>query len=86
MGTMKKTILYTNTTCPICELVEEYLSERGVEYTKVNVDEDPEGRQAFLKLGYDNFPVLDIDGTTILGYDVEAIQKTLREKGLANSS
>lgn len=86
MGTMKRTILYTDTTCPICELVEEYLTEKGIEYTKVNVDEDPEGKEAFLRLGYDNLPVLDIEGTTILGYNIEAIEKALREKGLSNSS
>ena len=85
MGTTKRTILYTDTTCPICELVEEYLVEREIEYTKVNVDEDAEGKKTSVKLGYDNLPVLDIEGTTILGYDIEAIQKTLREKGLSNS-
>jgi glutaredoxin len=83
---MKRTILYTDTTCPMCELVEEYLTERGVEYTKVNVDKDREGKKAFLELGYDNLPVLDIEGTTILGYNTEAIQKTLREKGIINIS
>jgi hypothetical protein len=35
-----------------------------------------------LKLGYDNLPVLDIEGTTILGFNPEAIEKTLKEKGM----
>jgi glutaredoxin len=82
MERTKRVILYTDTTCPICELVEEYLAERGVEYTKINVDEDPEGKKAFLKLGYDNLPVLDIEGTTILGFNTEALEKNLREKGI----
>jgi len=33
-----------------------------------------------LKLGYDNLPVLDIEGTTILGFNPEAIGKALKEK------
>jgi hypothetical protein len=33
-----------------------------------------------LKLGYDNLPVLDIEGTTILGFNPEAIEKALKEK------
>ena len=84
MGTPKRAILYTDTLCPICGLMEQYLAERGVEYMKINVDENPEGKKAFLKLGYDNFPVLDIEGTTILGYDTEAIENAL--KGRKNSN
>jgi glutaredoxin len=80
MGTRKKAILYTGTLCPICELMEQYLAERGVEYTKINVDKDPEGKKAFLKLGYHNLPVLDIEGATILGYDTEAIENVLKER------
>ena len=76
----KSTILYTDTLCPICGLIEQYLAERGVEYMKINVDEDPDGKKAFLKLGYDNLPVLDIEGTTILGYDTEAIENALKGK------
>ena len=80
MVTRKRAVLYTDTMCPICGLMEDYLVERGVEYTKINVDEDPEGKKAFLKLGYDNLPVLYIEGTTILGYDTEAIENALKEK------
>ncbi len=81
MATRKRTVLYTDTMCPICGLMEQYLAERGVDYTKINVDEDPEGKKAFLKLGYDNLPVLDIEGTTILGYDTEAIDNALKKRG-----
>jgi hypothetical protein len=38
---------------------------------------------AFLKLGYDDLPVLDIEGTTILGFDTEAIENALKEKEIA---
>ena len=86
LGTGKRAILYTDTLCPICGLMEQYLAERGVEYTKINVDEDPEGKKAFLKLGYDNLPVLDIEGATILGYDTEAIENALKGKGKPQGS
>ena len=79
---LKGEILYTDTLCPVCKLIEEYLDEKKIEYTKVNVDEDPEGKEAFLKLGYDNLPVLEIAGTTILGYNTEEIERVLKEKRL----
>jgi glutaredoxin 3/glutaredoxin-like protein NrdH len=78
----KRVKIYTDSLCPICEVVERFLSEKQVEYTKINVDENPKAKEAFLKLGYDNLPVLDIEGTTILGFNPEAIEKALKEKGM----
>jgi len=80
MEIKKRAVLYTDSICPICGLMEEYLVEKGIEYRKINVDYDSEGKKAFLKLGYDNLPVLDIEGTTILGYDTEAIENALKGK------
>jgi len=80
MDNKNRIILYTDTLCPICPLVEKYLSDRDVQYSKINIDRDPEWKKAFLKLGYDNLPVLDVEGTTILGYNPEAIESALKEK------
>jgi glutaredoxin len=80
MNTKNRIILYTDTLCPICSVVEKFLSDQGVEYSKVNIDKDSEGKKAFLKLGYDNLPVLDVEGTTILGFNPEAIENALKEK------
>jgi glutaredoxin len=80
MKSKNRIILYTDTLCPICPLVEKYLSNRGIEYSTINIDRDPEWKKAFLKLGYDNLPVLDIEGTTILGFNPEVIESVLKEK------
>jgi glutaredoxin len=76
--------LYSDTICPVCKELERFLSEKGVEYEKINVDEDPEGEEAFLKLGSDILPVLDIEGTVVVGFDQEAVEKALREKGITH--
>jgi glutaredoxin 3 len=77
--------LYTDTLCPICKLLEQYLTSKGVKYTKINIDEDSKGKEAFLKLGYDNLPVLDVEGTTILGFNPEAIEEALKQKGIVQT-
>ena len=82
MKTKTRVILYTDTLCPICPLVEKYLTDRGVGYSKINIDKDLERKEVFLKLGYDNLPVLDVEGTTILGFNPEAIENALKEKGI----
>jgi arsenate reductase-like glutaredoxin family protein len=35
----KRVKLYTDSLCPICEVVEKFLSEKGIEYTKINIDD-----------------------------------------------
>jgi glutaredoxin len=50
----KRVRLYTDTLCPICEVVERFLSERGVEYTKINADEELEAKEALVKQGYES--------------------------------
>ena len=76
--------LYTDTFCPICKLLEQYLTQKGVQYTKINIDEDPEGRDEILRLGYENLPVLDIEGTTILGFNPDAIEEALHSRGIVH--
>jgi len=74
--------VYADTICPVCKDLENFLSQEGVEYEKINVDEDQKGEEEFVKLGSDILPTLDIEGTIVVGFDQEAIEKALREKGI----
>lgn len=39
---MKKTItIYTTTTCAYCDMVKKWLGSKGLEFTVVNLDEEP---------------------------------------------
>jgi glutaredoxin len=78
----KRVKLYADTICPVCKELEEFLTERGVGYEKILVDEDPEGEKEFLKFGSDILPVLDIEGAIVVGFDQAAIEKALRERGI----
>lgn len=70
--------VYSTETCPWCVKVKQYLKSKGIEYTEVNVGEDMEGREEMVKLsGQTGVPVLNIDGTIIVGFDKNAIDNAL---------
>lgn len=70
--------LYTTTDCPWCKKVEAYLNKKGVQFEKCNCTEHPEYKEELIaKSKQVGVPVLDIDGTIIIGFDRQAIDEKL---------
>lgn len=67
---MKKVTVYSTPTCPFCHKAKEYLKEKGVEYKDINVvDNEIKQQEMMDKSGQMGVPVIDIDGTIIVGFD-----------------
>ncbi len=76
---MAKVTVYSTSTCPWCTKVKEFLKESKVEFEEKNVGEDDTARNEMVeKSGQMGVPVIDIDGTVIVGFDQEAIKKALK--------
>lgn len=70
--------IYTTPTCVWCKKVKEFLNENNVEFKEVDVSTDQEAAQEMTeKSGQTGTPVIDIDGTIIVGFDETAIRKAL---------
>ena len=70
--------VYTTNSCPWCVKAKDYLTKKGVEFTTLNVQDDMEARDEMLKKSKQmGVPVLDINGTVIVGFDKPAIDKAL---------
>ncbi|MDO5039660.1 glutaredoxin family protein [Clostridium sp.] len=70
--------VYTTNSCPWCVKAKDYLTKKGVEFTSLNVQDDMEAREEMLKKSKQmGVPVLDINGTIIIGFDKPAIDKAL---------
>ena len=70
--------IYTTDSCPWCVRAKEYLKSKNIEYTELNVAEDMEARETMVsKSKQMGVPVLDINGTIIIGFDTEAIDNAL---------
>ncbi|MFA6136383.1 MAG: glutaredoxin domain-containing protein [Candidatus Paceibacterota bacterium] len=70
--------IYSTETCPYCELAKKYFSKINVEYQEFNVQKDEESFKEMVKKSSQmGVPVIDIDGTIIVGFDREAIDHAL---------
>lgn len=72
--------VYSTTTCPWCVKAKEHLDELKVSYAAINISEDSEARKRiFEKTRQMGVPVIEIGDRFIVGYDPEAIDRTLRD-------
>lgn len=76
--------IYSADWCAFCHATKDYLDKKGIQYIEKDVEADPANAQeAIDKSGQTGIPVVDIDGTIIIGFDRPKIDAVLREKKLA---
>jgi mycoredoxin len=61
---MSQIIVYTSAWCSDCRRAKRFLSERGVPYREVNIDEDVEAGELVLRVnaGRRKVPTIQVDG------------------------
>jgi glutaredoxin 3 len=71
--------LYSTPYCPYCSTLKQYLKDKGVEFTDIDVSQNEQERDDMVKKSDQiGVPVLDIDGSIIIGFDKEKIDKLLK--------
>ncbi len=75
---MAKVTVYGTPTCPYCTRAKEYFQQKGTEIEYVDVSLDKEKIEEMVeKSGQMGVPVIDIDGTIIVGFDKDKIDEKL---------
>lgn len=70
--------IYSATWCAYCHAAKQYFDKLGLGYTDKDVDDDPNAlNEAVTKSGQRGIPVIDIDGTIIVGFDRPAIDAAI---------
>ncbi len=73
--------IYTTPTCPWCKKTKEFLKQKKIAYTELDVTSNEKARDEMVKKSKQmGVPVLDIDGKIIVGFDQAAIEKALKKK------
>lgn len=73
--------VYSADWCAFCHAAKEYLDKLDVKYTEKNVEADRTFMQESVdKSGQMGIPVLDINGTIIVGFDRPKIDAALGKK------
>ena len=72
--------VYSTPICPWCDKAKQYLKKMDVDFTEYNVQEDLQAREEMVsKSKQMGVPVLDVNGTIIVGFDKEAINEALNK-------
>ncbi|MBS3903053.1 MAG: glutaredoxin family protein [Anaplasmataceae bacterium] len=76
---MSQVIIYSTPTCVYCKAAKDYFSQNNIAYTEHNVAEDEKALEEMQnKSGQFGVPVIDINGTIVVGFDKPAIAKLLK--------
>ncbi|MDE2095966.1 MAG: DUF302 domain-containing protein [Patescibacteria group bacterium] len=84
--TPTKTVVYSTTTCPYCQMEKAYLDEKGVKYENIMVDINQEAAREMVKrTGQMGVPVTqveydDAEPEYVVGFDKERLNKLLNIK------
>ena len=75
---MAKVTIYSTPTCPYCKMAKEFLMEKNVEFTDIDVSRDQARAQEMIdKSGQMGVPVIDVDGNVMVGFDKKALAKAV---------
>ena len=73
--------IYSTTQCPYCKMAKEYFTKNNVDFQDFNVEADDEALAEMVKKsGQLGVPVIDINGTIIVGFDRQSIEHALGNK------
>jgi glutaredoxin len=61
-----------------CDQAKEYLSQKGVKFQEKDIAQDAGALADLKKLGYMTTPVIVIDSSVILGFDVDKLDQALQ--------
>lgn len=70
--------IYSTESCPWCTKAKDYLKSKNIDFTEYNVAEDMIARDEMIKRSKQlKVPVLDINGTILVGFNEEELNKLL---------
>ncbi len=77
--------VYSASWCAFCHAAKQYLDKLGVAYADKDVESSPEiANESVEKSGQRGIPVIDIDGTIIVGFDRPKIDAALKSHHLVS--
>ncbi|MDD4989639.1 MAG: glutaredoxin domain-containing protein [Candidatus Pacebacteria bacterium] len=73
-----KVIVYSTPTCPYCVYAKDFFKQNGVPFEDVDVTKDStRAREMITKSGQMGVPVIDIDGTILVGFQPQVFASLL---------
>ena len=75
--------IYTTTWCGFCKIAKKYMDEQGIKYEEKDVERDPTAAsESVEKSGQMGVPVIDVEGTIILGFDKPRLDQAFAQHNI----
>jgi len=75
---MAKVTIYTTPTCGYCKMAKAFFKEHNIAYDEKNVASDQvAAKEAMDKSGQMAVPIIDVDGTVVVGFDKPHLSQLL---------
>lgn len=72
--------VYSTPTCPYCKKTKEWMKEKKVKFTDIDITEEDKDREEMIdKSGQLGVPVIDIDGEIIVGFQPKKFEAALKK-------
>ena len=79
---MANVIVYSTTECPWCVKVKDFLKLNHIDFEERNAEQNPAfASEVLTKSGGYAVPVMDMDGTIIIGFNVKRMREVLKLDG-----
>lgn len=66
--------VYTKNRCAACTATKKKMTQLGIPYTEINVQEAPEALETLKKLGWQQLPVVEHKTTSWSGFQPDRIE------------
>ena len=78
MAENAKVDIFVTSWCPYCQKLESFLKQNQIDYTRHDVEADPQSKDLFEQLGGTGVPLARVGDDVIYGYDTEKILASLK--------
>jgi len=79
---MESVVVYSTTFCGQCRALKNWLNSKNIDFTEVNLNNDPAAMQMFADKGWKFVPVTVINHKEVVhGFDTAAIESALKLEG-----
>lgn len=74
--------LLTADWCKVCKAAKAYLNARGIAYTDLDVEKDPEGKKRYKELGGKAVPIILVGKQRMNGFSEQRLNDMLKTAGI----
>lgn len=71
----KEVVMYSASWCGVCKRARAYFDDQGIYYTEYDVENDPQGRQDYARLGRRGVPIILIGERRMDGFSKSRFQQ-----------